>query len=359
MKTNDIEKRLCKLIISTDISINDAIPILDRSGIGLLLLCEQNRKLIAVLTDGDIRRAILRREKFDNPCISIANKDPIIAPPGITPAEVIHIMDHSKDFLVNHLPLVDENGRVVDLLLRRDLFDEEQMSLSAVIMAGGKGKRLRPVTEKIPKPMLPVGNRPLMELMLDKLRKSGISKVSVSTHFKPEKIKQHFGDGADFGVNLNYIDEDQPLGTAGAIGLMDRPDKTMLIINGDILTHVNFRAMLDFHKEHRAEITVAVREVDIAMPYGVLECDGATVNKLSEKPTLTLMANAGIYLIEPDVYHLIPKNKKFDMTDLINELLKRKRPVVSFPIMEYWLDIGRPDDYQRAQVDIKNGRIKL
>jgi NDP-sugar pyrophosphorylase family protein len=268
-------------------------------------------------------------------------------------------MDHSKDFVVDHLPLVDDAGRVVDLLLRRDLVGRDGSDLAAVIMAGGYGTRLRPLTEDVPKPMLPVGDRPLMEMIIEQLRESGIRRVNVTTHYLADKIKEHFDDGRDFGVEIDYVDEDRPLGTAGALGLMEAPDQPLLVMNGDILTRINFQAMLSYHREHDADLTVGVRQYDLEVPYGVVECEGSRVRRLREKPRYNFLVNAGIYLLEPSVHCYIPNGQRFDMTDLIEKLLKDGRTVVSFPIVEYWLDIGEPVDYEQAQEDVKNGRVGI
>jgi len=355
MSQIDAKNRLQKVIISPQVSIMEAIPLLDTAGMGLLLLCEGDRRLVGVLTDGDIRRAILNEVSFEESSILIASRNPLVASRRVSPSEALHLMDHSRDFLVNHLPLVDADGRVVDLLLRSDLISEDQTAVSAVIMAGGSGKRLRPLTEKVPKPMLSVGGRPLMEQIIAQLRKAGIQQIAITTHYKPEKIAAHFGDGSNFGVRLNYVNEDRPLGTAGALGLMEKPNTSLLVINGDILTQMNFRAMLAYHQKHKADLTVAVRKYDLKVPYGVIESDGAFVRELVEKPSLSFFVNAGIYLLEPSVYHYVPNGQHFDMTDLIQRLLEEQRPIASFPIVEYWLDIGQPADYDQAQEDIQNG----
>ena len=221
-------------------------------------------------------------------------------------------------------------------------------------MAGGKGSRMRPLTEEVPKPMLPVGDQPLVEIILHQLRDAGVKRVHMTTHHKSEKIYKYFGDGSDFGVELSYVSEDRPLGTAGGLGLMKAPEETLLVINGDILTEVDFRAMVAYHREQRADLTIAVREFDLQVPYGVVECEGAVVRHLREKPLLKFFVNAGIYLLEPVVHRYIPNGQRFDMTDLIQDLIDQGRSVASFPVLEYWLDIGEPLDYERAQRYMKN-----
>jgi dTDP-glucose pyrophosphorylase/CBS domain-containing protein len=359
MNRIEIENRLKLAVTTPDVSTADAIQILDRAGTGILLLCNSERQLVATLTDGDIRRAILRGVRFSDECLTIANRHPLIALAPVTPTEALYLMDHGRDFVINHLPVVNAAGQVVELLLRSDLSFPDQLALSAVIMAGGTGTRLRPLTDDLPKPMLPVGDRPLMELMIGQLRDAGIRRVNVTTHYLADKIIDHFGDGRAFGIELNYVTEDQPLGTAGALGLMKMPNEPVLVINGDILTRTDFRAMLEFHREHKADLTVAVAHSELQVPYGVLECEGPRVRRLREKPRYDFLINAGIYLLEPSVYRSIPIGGPLDMTDLIQLLLQAGQSVISFPIIEYWLDIGQQADYERAQNDVKQGRLRV
>ena len=258
-----------------------------------------------------------------------------------------------KRHKISHLPLLDSEQRVDGLVKLDELLLGRTPELEAIVMAGGEGQRLMPLTANTPKPMLPVGDKPLLEIIIKNLAAAGITKVKVATHHKPETITTHFGDGKDFGVDLSYVSEERPLGTAGGLGLLKTPDQTTLVINGDILTNVDFRAMLSYHKEHKADLTVAVRHYDLKVPYGVVECDGPVVKKITEKPIFGVFVNAGIYLLEPAVYRFIPNDEHFHMTQLIGRLLNAKRVVVSFPIHEEWLDIGDHTDYQRAQELIK------
>ncbi len=351
------DERLEKVCVAPDVPIAEAIPVLDRGGLGILLLCESDGRLAGVLTDGDVRRAILRQVPFTEPCIGIATHAPVVAPRQITPYEALQRMDGDGTSLVDHLPLVDEQGRAVGLLVRSDLVNQEQLALSAVVMAGGQGTRLRPLTDLLPKPMLPIGDRPLLELMIEQLRQGGIKQVNLTTHYRPEAITSHFGDGRGFGVEIHYVNEDQPLGTAGALSLLDQGEEPLLVINGDILTRVDFRSMLEYHRSQRADMTVGVRQQEFMVPYGIVETDGSIVTGIREKPVLRYFINAGIYLLSPAARRYIPDRQRYDMTDLIAHLLSLGRPVASFPIREYWLDVGQLADYERAQEDLRAGKV--
>jgi dTDP-glucose pyrophosphorylase/CBS domain-containing protein len=351
-----IQQRLESVVVSPATSVADAIQSLDKAGTGALVLCTPDRILRGLLTDGDIRRAILQGKPMNAPCDTIATRMPMVAPRFITSSEALDLMNQHD---INHLPLVDTDNRVVEFLLRKDLLPDVRLDLSAVIMAGGYGKRLLPLTENVPKPMLPVGDRPLLELIIQQLRRSGIRDVNLTTHYLPESIVNHFGNGEDFGVRLNYLQEEHPMGTAGGLKQMSRPTGPVLVINGDILTGVHFEEMLLYHRHHLAELTVGVRRYDMQVPYGVVECKGERIIRLQEKPSLSFFINAGTYLLEPSVWDYIPQGRRFDMTDLIQALLDNGRPVASFPIMEYWLDVGRHEDYQKAQEDVRKGDIAV
>lgn len=355
----DFTTRLESVLISPDATIADAIRQLDSAGTRALLVCDEDRRLCALLTDGDVRRAILADVPFDRSCSTIAKTDPLIASADVTQREALEIMDHGRDdFVVNELPVVNEDGGVVGLLLRSDLDASDLPDLSAVIMAGGFGKRLMPLTEHVPKPMLPVGDRPLLERTIGRLREAGVQRVAISTHHLANRIMDHFGDGKAHGVDVGYLSEDQPLGTAGALRLLGDVREPMVVINGDVLTGVDFRGMLAYHREHGAAMTVGVRRCELQIPYGVLKCDGPLISGVCEKPRQSFLINAGVYLVEPAALASIPEGRRFDMTDLISALIAEGKQVVSFPIVEYWLDIGQPSDYEQAQVDIRMARLE-
>lgn len=349
------------LVVTSD-AIRDVVRRIDQSRIGMALLVDDGQRLIATITDGDVRRAMLAGVNFDELArrlldfkSSSAHPVPITRSVNTSDEELLRIMRTAD---VQHIPLLDEDGRVIDLALLRALVPETGDDIRAVVMAGGFGTRLRPFTDDTPKPMLPVGDKPLLERTIDNLREAGITEVNISTHYLHKKIVDHFGSGAQFGVHLHYVQEERPLGTAGALGLLGRPTQTTLVINGDVLTNVDFRAMAEFHRSHGAVLTVAVRLYEMAVPYGVIDCDDVRVTAVREKPSFRFLVNAGIYLIEPRAWDFISHGDRTDMTQMIERVIAGGGNVVSFPIREYWLDVGRPDDYERAQRDMAAGRLE-
>lgn len=341
--------------------MGEAVAHMDRSRLGIVLIVDDDRRLVGVITDGDVRRALLANVDLGSPLNTILARKagtryayPITAPAGADRDTYLQLLRQANCL---HLPVVDDGRRVIGLVTLDEFVPDRVLSLQAVIVAGGRGTRLHPLTEETPKPMLPVGDRPLMEIIIQQLRDAGIKRVNVTTHHKPEKISSYFGNGQKFGVEITYVYEDRPLGTAGGLGLMEPPRETVLVINGDILTQLDFRAMLAYHREHGADLTLAVRQYDFQLPYGVIECEGIAVRRLTEKPLLNFYVNAGVYLLEPAVYRYIPNGEPFDMTDLIQCLLEKRQKVISFPTREYWSDIGQLEDYEQAQKDIKSRKL--
>lgn len=355
------ENQVAQITFTIDTPLLDVVAAIDRAGLGLALLADDNGRLLRTVTDGDIRRAMIADIPLSSPSAVLlarmlggSDPKPVTAPLGASKADLLHLMQSRK---IRHLPLLDREGRVVEVVLLSDLIEEIEPPLQAVVMAGGFGTRLHPLTETVPKPMLPIGDKPIIEYIVRQMQISGIRRIDVATHYLADQIKAHLRDGSDFGVEINYVTERQPLGTAGALSLIPRPGKTTLLMNGDILTRVDFRAMHDFHRDNDAELTMALCPYDLKIPYGVVECAGNMVAGLEEKPTLRHMVNAGIYLLEDSVYELIPSQRVTNMTTVIHRLLRAGRKVAAFPIREYWLDIGQHADYLRAQEDARGGRL--
>lgn len=349
---------LSLLCIEPQKKIREAMEFIDRNSKGIVLVCEQGL-LRGTVTDGDIRRAILTGTDLDAPVATIldykrqfSTEGPVTAAVGTDRGSVLKLM---RERCVRQVPLVNAQGQVQELLTLEELVPDDVLPMEAVIMAGGYGKRLRPLTEHVPKPMLLVGDRPLLQRTIERLRDAGISRVNLTTHYKGEVIQKHFGDGHEFGVDIRYVEENRPMGTAGALCLLNDTSQPLLIINADILTNVDFRAMFLFHREHAAYMTIAVKQIEIPVPYGVLEIDGGGVVSIAEKPVMRHFINAGIYLLNPEACAYIPHDRPYDMPDLVNHLIASNKHVVAFPIREYWLDIGEMDHYQQAQEDVDKG----
>lgn len=356
-----MSEALQQLFVGPDDTIRDVMACVDRSGKGIALLVDTERRLLGTITDGDIRRAILAGVDLNGSATRLlAQRNAALYPKPVTalagtPAE--ELLRRMTSRQVRQIPLVDANGRVADLVLLSELVKDVEPPMRAIVMAGGYGKRLQRLTKEMPKPMLPVGDRPLLERLIEQLREVGITRVNLVTHYKADVIAKHFGDGSNFGVTIQYVEEDQPLGTAGGLSRVEVSHEPLLIVNGDILTSVDFRAMLHFHREHAGDMTVAVQAQDLQVPYGVIETDGVLVTGVTEKPVVRCWINAGIYLLNPEMCRYVPANESFDMPDLIRRLMAEGKRVVSFPIREYWKDIGHPEAYEQAKGDVRAGHV--
>jgi dTDP-glucose pyrophosphorylase len=350
-----LDRAIEELCIDSAAQLFRAIEVIQRGTKQITLVVDDERRLLGTITDGDVRRSILRGITLDAPASGIMNTAFTTGTVDMTAAEVFVLMRlHS----IRHVPLLDAEGRVADLVWVTDLLRRDEADLSAVVMAGGFGKRLRSLTADTPKPMLPMGDRPVMGHLIDQLRGSGIKEVLVTTHFMPEKIMSHFGDGSEHGLCVRYVREETPMGTAGALSLVGEFAKPVLVVNGDIVTSVDFGAMLAFHRENRADLTMGVRQCGLRVPYGVVQTDGVRVVGIREKPRYSFFISAGMYLLEPSVRAHLAAETHMDMPELIAALIAAGRSVVSFPVVEYWMDIGAIDDYERARRDTENGRIR-
>lgn len=348
-----MSKQISAFCTTPNSSLHDVILCIDTMGEGICLVVDEQYHLLGTVTDGDIRRAILNCIDLNLPVSTLLSERPkasvpITAPIDTEPAELLQLMhDHG----LRHIPLIEPSNQVADIALMSELTKYDELPVKVAIMAGGFGTRLQPLTNNDPKPMLPVGTKPLLELIIEQLRAAGIKRVSVTTHYKADSIATHFGNGQDFGIDIDYLEEDNPLGTAGALSLMPPTQEPLLVINGDVLSRVDLRAMLDFHLDHQAHLTMAIKQEQPKVPFGIVELQGPLVTGISEKPTMHFFINAGIYLLSPESVTRIPKHQRYDMPELINDLIANRMPVVGFPVREYWLDIGRMEDYRQAQTD--------
>ncbi len=347
---------IARFMIPEGASLRDLISLVDREQAGIGIVSDAAGRPLATITDGDIRRGFLAGLNMDNLVGDLlrlrrgsndAGLAPIVAPETASSQELLDLMRREK---VRHVPLVNAEGIASGMALLSDLAFAPPPAGRAVVMAGGFGKRLHPITLDRPKPMLEVAGQPLIERLLRQLSASGVRQIDITTHYLKEQIIEHVGDGSKMGTQVRFHEETNPLGTAGALSMLDQDgDMPLVVVNSDIVTNLNFRAMLDYHQLQQAVMTVATRRYEVRIPYGVIrEADGL-ITALDEKPIENYIVNAGIYVINPSVLSLIPRGQRYDMTDLINDLLSRQQRVAPFPIHEYWLDIGRPEDYQRAR----------
>ncbi|MDW7643580.1 MAG: nucleotidyltransferase family protein [Desulfuromonadales bacterium] len=338
-----------QVLVQKDATILDAIQIIDAGALKIALIVDDQQRLLGTLTDGDVRRGILRGVALKQPARSIMNNVPTTASEG-SGREAIRELMRSKG--LQHVPVVNENRQVVSLFVLDDLLEQQSCDNWVVLMAGGLGTRLMPLTETCPKPMLKVGGRPILETILNNFRDQGFSEIFISVNYLAESIIDYFGDGSRFGVNIRYLHEVERMGTAGALSLLPHcPNNPFIVMNGDLLTNVDFRSLIEFHIEHKAHGTMCVREYDFQVPYGVAKVEEHQLLGIEEKPVQRFFVNAGIYVLSPESLEIIPQGKFFDMPSAFDEMIKNNRKPAVFPLREYWLDLGRVDDFARAQAD--------
>lgn len=336
-----------KLFIPPQASLIEAMRVMDKSAEQLLIVADEERRLLGVVTDGDIRRAILAGKNLDEKIETSMNRSPKVAKEGELRSVLIRRM---RELKLHFLPKIDSENKIVEVIKLSDLTDPEPKNNTVVIMAGGRGIRLGSLTENCPKPMLKMGNKPMLEILIDLLSSFGFYDFVISVHYLKEQIIDHFGDGSNFGVNISYLHEDEPLGTAGTLGsLALANDEPFIVINGDIYTDTDFSRLLESHCNSKSDATVCLRELSHQIPFGVVEVsERGHVRGIQEKPTMSYLVNAGIYVFNPSIINSIPKNTFFQMTSLIENLVSAKKAVNSYPIDGFWLDIGRTEDLERA-----------
>lgn len=326
--------------------LHEVIEIIDRGAAQIALVVNAENKLLGLITDGDIRRALLRDGSLMSLAESIMCRDFRYLLGDSTEEEALAIMRRET---LHQIPAIDQQGRVVRLFLLEELIKPKKRLNSVVIMAGGEGKRLRPLTQDCPKPMLRVGEKPLLEIIMEQCIDAGFQHFYLSVNYLKKQIQDHFGDGERWHVRIDYLEETQPLGTAGALSLLpQKPTEPLLVLNGDVLTRVDYGRLLQFHEEHQAGATLCVREHRTQIPYGVVHMDDLHVLMLEEKPVMSHYVNAGIYLLDPALLDLVPQDCFFNMPTLLEKAMQHKHRLSAFPIHEYWLDVGHPETLKRA-----------
>lgn len=340
-----------KAIVSPEKTLREAIEIIDQASLRVVLVADAQSRLKGIVTDGDIRRALMKGLDLSTAISEVMTKQPKVAHADWSRARLLDCME-KHDLL--QIPVVDPQGIILGLETLHGLLDRPRLENPVFLMAGGFGTRLRPLTDNCPKPMLKIGNKPILELILQGFIDAGCSSFYISTHYMPEQIKTHFGDGSRWGVEIQYIHEETPLGTAGALGLLphDRINTPLFMMNGDLLTTTNFLSLLAFHEEHGGSATMCVRKHEYQVPYGVIQSEGHRITAIVEKPVQQFYINAGIYLLSPDLVKSVKKDVPIDMPTLLEQEISACRNVNLYPLHDYWLDIGRVEDFNRAQNEI-------
>ncbi|WP_293752048.1 nucleotidyltransferase family protein [uncultured Paraglaciecola sp.] len=347
-----MSQRWQNILIQQESTIRNAMQIIDREALRVGLVVNSEKKLLGVITDGDVRRGILLGLSLEAPVTEVMNSKPKVASASSSKDDLLKLMER-LDIL--SIPLLDEDGGVVGLQTLRESLMPVAYDNPVFIMAGGFGTRLRPLTDDCPKPMLKVGDKPMLETLILNFKKAGFHNFYISTHYLPSVIHDYFSDGSKYGVTITYVHEEKPLGTGGALGLLpdDLPDLPIILMNGDVLTSIDFTKMLEFHNEYDPAATMCVREYEYQVPYGVIEGDGHKIISMVEKPTQRFHINAGIYVVSQQMLKSVSENEEIDMPTLLERYIALGRDVLKFPVHEYWLDVGRMDDFNRAQIDFQ------
>ena len=339
-------KDFSNIFVKPDLTIAEAINIIDKGASQIALVVDAEYRLLGTLTDGDIRRGLIHGKTLESRVEEVMHREFLSIPESHTENRTMQLM---REEGLQQIPVLDPKGRIVRLFLLEELLKPKKLSNWVVLMAGGVGKRLRPLTESCPKPMLRIGDKPMLEIILEQCVDSGFLKFYISVNYLKKQIIEYFGNGSRWGADIHYLEEDKPLGTAGALAsLPEQPDKPILVMNGDVLTHVNLEKLFLFHQENSAFATICVSEYKTPIPYGVVFTEGAQVLSIEEKPEMSHSINSGVYVLNPELLELLSPKQQCDMPQLLTRGLKRNLSVIVFPIHEYWLDVGHKETLDQA-----------
>lgn len=348
-----IDKDRVQLFLANhQISVKEAMRKIDVNKKGLLFVVNDQHQLLGSVSDGDIRRGILNGVQLEDAVFNVMNSKPysvnLISQKNL---DLKKITDQG----IKMIPVLDEEGKIHHILSSEPEKQVQAIQNPVVLMVGGRGIRLEPLTQTIPKPLLKVGNKPILQTILERLHLFGFRNIFLCTNYLSEHIEEFCGDGSRFGLNIQYFKEEKKLGTIGAVKFLEEKlQSPFLVMNGDLLTSLNYKSVLDFHLENKAQLTIGSASYEAKVPYGVLQTEGYKVTSILEKPTYSFRISGGIYALSPEALRHIPRGNFFDITDLMDTLLKENQEVVAFPIEEYWLDIGQHQDYEKANLDYKN-----
>lgn len=335
-------------------SVLAIIQVIEKTRGKIALVVNDAGVLLGTVTDGDVRRFLLKKGSFNSPCGELMCVRPTTARLGTAERMLVKQM---RQLGIRNIPLLDEEGRPCAVANLQDIGAVKDSELTAVIMAGGEGKRLLPLTERLPKPMVSVGGKPILEDIVARLSELGFRKIFISVNYHAEVIENHFGDGSRFGVSIQYLREKNKLGTAGALAMLPQSglSEHLLVMNGDLMTRVNFGLLFEFHRQHRSVMTIAASQYNVQIPYGVLKLAGHYVLGIEEKPRQDFLCSAGIYVIDSSLLRLVPRDTMYNMTDLLADASREGLPISAFPIHEYWVDVGQIKDLDRAREDATKG----
>lgn len=338
-----------KIKLTVDSTIKEALQIIDLGAVKFAIVVDKDDKLIGTLTDGDVRRAILDGKTLDTKIENVYFKEPTVVNVNNTKEEIINLCTSKK---IYQIPVIDNEGKVVSIDLLDELLKPEVHANKVVLMVGGLGTRLRPLTENTPKPMLHVGGKPILQTIVEKFVSYGFVNIVMCVGYKSNIIQDFFEDGSKFGANIEYVLENKRMGTAGALTLLEtKPSNPFFVMNGDLLTNVNFEHLLEFHLANNAMATMCVREYDFQVPYGVVNVEHGKILSIEEKPVQKFFVSAGIYMLDPQCIKNIPEDEFYDMPTLFEKLIAMNENTISFPLREYWLDIGRMEEYEKANLE--------
>ena len=345
-------KNLDSYKVGVDATIHEALKVINEGVGNITLVVDGDQKLLGTVTDGDVRRGLLSGVNLQSPVSQIMNTDLIKAKTSDNREYILSIMKKNK---LRQIPIVDNAGYLQGLETLDEFASPTPRENMVLLMAGGLGSRLKPLTNECPKPMLKVGGKPILETIILNFIEYGFEKFTISLNYKGNMIREYFADGANFGVSIEYIEEDENLGTAGSLRLLPQMQNchSIVVMNGDVLTNVNLGHFLDFHTSHNSKATMGVREYNFQVPYGVLKLDQHRIIQIEEKPVHNFFVNAGIYVLDQDLLACLPVEKRIEMPDLFEHLIKSGHSAAAFPICEYWLDIGQPDNLKQAHGDFK------
>ncbi|MCW6037896.1 nucleotidyltransferase family protein [Spirulina subsalsa FACHB-351] len=341
-----------KALLNSQTTLQTAITNLENSGLQIILVVDTNGSLVGTITDGDIRRGLLRGLDLNSPIDSIIHQDPLVVPAQMSRETVLQLMQANE---IHALPIVDETRQVIGLHSLNELLTPYQRPNLMIIMAGGKGTRLHPYTTNCPKPLLPVGGKPILEHIIERAKEEGFQHFILAVHYLGHMIEDYFGDGHAWQIQIDYLREKHPLGTAGAISLLHFSPKTPLVVsNGDVLTDIRYGEMVDFHNQHGAAATMAVRLHEWQNPFGVVNIQGVDIVSFEEKPVVRSHVNAGIYVLSPTALNALEKDQYCDMPTLFSRLKERGERTIVYPMHEPWLDVGRVEELNKAQQEWNN-----